>query len=359
MRIKINRRVLKQELINHNLSYTKMEEITGININRWKHILNQGGYITDSELKIILDVIQCDHKLIVDKDFQIKQNTPLEIEILVNKLYEKRKGDIQPVYESIMRDSQKNGKIESFIGEANRLLDTLFSCDNFDTNPTSAVSLIIDEFQEDRIFSGSLVEIDERAISNIYKIINDSIHLSSSQMALTVFLYSLVIFDTVFLHEAIASVTQFSIERFGDKAEQYCLLTQKTEILRNTLLYQLTEKDLMMSDSMVQETTEELLSRVHLMLLACYKVGQHINGNHFSSEYVNRTELNAIITKLTRIIKDLGIEISEPFLGMSGTRFFRHLCFIRTVFQSRKPIYIKTDIPNAFCMGFMSGMNCK
>ena len=112
-----------------------------------------------------------------------------------------------------------------------------------------------------------------------------------------------MLFDTIFLHEAIASVTQFSTERFGDKAEQYSLLTHKTEILRNTLIYQLTEKDLTMNESMVQEIADELLSGVQLMLLACYKVGQHINGNHFSSEYVNRTELNAIITELTRIIK--------------------------------------------------------
>jgi len=144
MRIKIDRKNLKHELANHNFSYRELEEITDININRWKHILNQGGYINDSELNIILNVIQCDRKLIIDQNFQIKQNTPVEIELLVNKLYEKRKGDIQPVYESIMRDFQNNGKIEIFIGEANRLLDKLFSDDNFNIDPSSALSLIID-----------------------------------------------------------------------------------------------------------------------------------------------------------------------------------------------------------------------
>jgi hypothetical protein len=354
MKIKINAKSLKRELRMFGLSYSDMAEITGINVNRWKYLINSGGYITDNELQKILGVLQCDQGVILYPDFIIKQNTPIEIELLVQKLYERRKGDIQPVYEAILRNFRKTGKIENFIGEANRLLDSLFSGNHIQADLISALNVIAGDFQIDRNFSKSHAELDDQEISNIFLILQNSINNNSAQQAISIFLYVLVIFDVVFLEESIASVAQFTTERFGDKAEQYSQLTLKIEILRNTLLKSMIEDELNMDDVMVEEITEEVLEGIHLMLLACYKAGQHINGDYFSSEYVNRTTLDAIITRLNRIITNLGIQIPEPILGLSGTRFFNYLCIIRTMFQNNKTKQVNFTHLDAFICGVLS-----
>ena len=337
MKIKINKRAMKQLLRKSGFSYSDLEGMTGININRWKHILNKGGYVTEAEIAAITDIVQCDHTFLRDPDFQLKQNAPLEIEIMVRKLYERRKGDIQPVYEHMIRDFQKTGKLECFIGEANRLLSLLFSGDDISVDPLPALNIIVDEFQKDRILSGSRAELTEDGISCIFSIMNDSLWRNSAMQALAFFLYALVLFDVVFLEESMASVTQFTTERFGGKAEQYSLLTSKIEILRNTLLRYMNSKSFRMDDAIFEGATEEIMSGVHLMLLACYKAGQHLNGDYLSSEYVNRPELDAIITRLTRIIKDLGIEVPETFPGIPGARFFKHLALLSAMFKSKKP----------------------
>jgi len=356
MKIKINAKFLRDELNKCGLSYSEMAKITGININRWKYVTRRGGYLTDSELQKVVEILGCNQDLIIDQDFQIQQNTPLEINLLVQKLYEKRKGDIQPAYESIMTNFLKNGKLENFISEANRLLTTLFNGEQLSIDPASGVSIIVDEFLEDRIFSRSHTELDEQTITGIFSIVQDSLPNNSAQKALAVFLYALVLFDVIFLEECISSVTQFSMERFGEKTDQYCSLTLKIENLRDTLIDYFIEKKLKMENIMANEITEEILDGVHLMLLSCYKVGKHLNGDYFSSEYVNRTELDAIITRLTRILKNLGIEVPDAIYGMSGTRFYKHLYFIRSILQSKKK---KTDSLDFFSMaiGFNFGKN--
>jgi len=274
--------------------------------------------------------------LLIDQDFQTRLNTPPELAGLILKLYEKRKGDTQPVYEIIMREYQKTSQLENFIGEATRLLDKLFSDDQLEADLVSAISLILDDFQKDRSFSKSHAELCEQDISNVFFVLQGSLDHDSARQALAVFLYTLILFDVVFLDESVASVTQFTMERFGDKAEQYWSLTSKIEVMRNALIYLLTEKDPRSQGQMVEEVTEEILEGIRLMLLACHRAGRHLNSDYFASEYVNRTELGAIITRLTRIIVNLGIPIPDSPLKMFGTRFHRKLCFIRMMFQTER-----------------------
>ena len=357
MKIKISPKYIKQELKKKGYSFPELEEITSMNKNRWIYILNYGGFVSDAELMEIAGILQCDQNLFIDPEFQIRQNTPIEIDIFVRKLYERRKGNIQPVYEAIIKDFQKNGRIDRFIGETNRLLDIIFINDNLSVDLKPAISLIVDEFQKDRIFSGSHTELDEHTITSIFTILQNSIYKNSAQQAAAIFLYAIILFDVIFLEESIASVTQFAIERFGDKAEQYCQLTKKTEILRNTLINYIVIDDLEIPDSMIDEITEELLFGIQLMLLSCNKVGQHIEGDYLSSEYVNRAELDAIISRLTKIIKNIGIAVPDVFLGMSGTRFFQHICFIRSIFQTSKPKKFNFTQLDAYYLGLMSGRN--
>jgi len=359
MKIKINQRFLKEELRKNKISYSELEQITQININRWKHILNNGGYVNDKEITQLTEIIGCNPELIIDFDFQIHQNTPLEIDLLIRNLYKKRIGNIQPIYESIIRDFQKNGKLESFIGEANWLLTSLFADDQLDVNSASALSLIINDFQKERIFSGSRAELPEQTISDIFKVAHNSIRENSAQQSLVIFLYTLVLFDVIFLEESIASVTQFTKERFGEKADQYCLLTFKTEILRETLINHMIVGDLKMTNDSIDDITEEILEGVHLILLACYKVGQHLNSNHFSSEYVDRAELDAIITKLTRILKNLGIKVPDAYSGTSGTRFYKYLSIFRCIYLSNRSYSLKFTNHDYYVMGLLYGSQLK
>ena len=355
MKLKVNSQFIKQRLRKSGVSYSELEEITGININRWKYMLNHGGYVTDTELEKIADILQSSQNALIHLDFQIKQNTPLEIEILVRKLYDRRKGNIQLVYETIMKEYQKTGKLDNLIGEANRLFAALFSGDQINYDLIPALTIIVEDFQKDRVLSGSHAELDEKMITMIFSIITDSFNRNSAQQALAIFLYALILFDVVFLDESIASVTQFTTERFGDKAEQYCKLTCSLEILRNTLIKYMVSNDLKMDDEMVYELTEEIMEGVQLMLLACYKAGQHLNGDYISSEYVNRAELDAIITNLTRRIRNIGLTVPDPFYNLPGSRFGKYLFFLQNIFQSRKPKKWNFTLQDAFCFGYLSG----
>jgi len=357
MRIKINQKYVKQELRRKNLTYLNLEILIGGDNNHWKHVLNNGGYVTDIELKKIVDILQRSPDLIIDPDFQIDANTPLEIDLLIRNLYVKRKGNIQPVYETIIKNFQKMGKLENFIGEANRLLSILFSGDELSIDMVPALSLITYDLQKEHIFSNSPTELDEKTINDIFNTAMYSLNRNSAQQALAIFLYVVVIFDVVFLEESIASVTQFTMERFNDKSNQYCFLTQKIEILRNTLINYMIARNLKMDNDNVEDFTDEILDGVHLMLLACNKAGKHMVGDHFSSEYVDRSELDAIITRLNRIISSLGIQIPEPILGLSGLRFMRHIGFLRTLYLSKKQITNKPTVSEIFAMGFFTGKN--
>ena len=357
MKIKINTAMLRLELRNRGLSQSDMAGLSGINVNRWKYIYG-GGFVKEAELQKISDILRCDINLLIDEGFRIGQDVPWEIEKLVRKLYEKRRGDTQPAYELMMRDHQRKGKIEKFIGEANRLIHAVFHGDHLEEpNPYSATFLVVNDFWKDKIFSENYAELDERKIEAIFSVVQNSRNCNIAQEALALFLYALVIFDAVFLMESIASVTQFTIERFGNKADQYRSLIVKTEILRDTLLKALTVEDLKIDDEMAYPIMDKLLDGVHLMLFACHRVGQHLNGDYFSSEYVNRTELDAIITRLTRIITSLGIPIPDAPIGISGIRFERHLFLIRALFKEKKPEKWQLSPQQIFALGIMSGQN--
>jgi len=359
LKIKINQKFIKLELKRIDMSYSELAEITGGDINRWKHVFNKGGFIKDTELRKLVDILHCDQNLLIDPDFQIWQNVPLEIDIILRKLYERRKIDIQPDYESIMRNFLQTSNLENFLGEANRLLSVLFGGDSLTSNMIPALTIITNDFQKERNFSKSNAELDEKIITDIFSQIIESISCNSVQQAMVIFLYALILFDVVFLEESIASVAQFTRERFGNKADQYCRLTLKIEILRNTLINAVTKKDLQFEGVTVEEITDEILSGIQIMLLACYMASQHLHGDYLSSEYVNRTELDAIITHLTHIIVNLGIEVPEPFPGLSGTRFYKNLYFIRSLYRSRKPEKSKLLNWNDFAMGFITGSQFK
>jgi len=249
-----------------------------------------------------------------------------------------------------MREYQKTSRLENFIGEAVRLMDKLFSDDQLEPDLVSAISLILEDFQKDRFLSRSHAELDEQDISNVFFVLQDSLEHDSARQALAVFLYVLILFDVVFLDESVASVTQFTTERFGDKAEQYWSLTSKIEVMRNALIYLLTEKDPRLQGQMVEEVTEEILEGIHLMLLACHRAGRHLDSDYFASEYVNRTELGAIITRLIRTIVNLGLPIPDSPLKMLGTRFHRKLCFIRMMFQAERTKEKNQKLFWSFCM---------
>ena len=357
MRIKINQQFLRQELRKIGKHYPELEEKTGINVNRWKHILNGEGFVRDNEVTLIAGILGCRQNDLIDPEYQLKVNTPLEFDIHIQKLYERRKIDIQPAYETMIKNFQKTGRLDYFIGEANRLLSVLFPEDQLGYDLMPALNMIVDEFQRDGILIGSHAELDESKINDIFFVIHDSIYHNSAQQALSIFLYALTLFDVIFLQESIASITQFEIERFGDKADQYCKLTCSLEILRNTLIIFMVKGKLKMEETTADGVTDEIMGGVHLMLLACYKAGQHLNGDYVSSEYVNRTELDSIIANLTRRIRNIGIKVPDPIYNLPGSRFGKHLFMLRNVYLSQKPKKGNNTLTplETFYMGYLTG----
>lgn len=338
MKVKINQKLVKQELGRMGLTYSKLAEITSKDIQYWKYIIIRGGYVSNDDVRLLSDILQIEENTIIDPDSQIRQNTPLEIDLIIRNLYDRRKREIQPFYEHIMRNFLKNGKTERFIGEANRLLDLLFNGDEFVIDLKSVILMITNEFQNDKYLFGSNAELNDEIISEIFQSIENSLDCDSAWQAFAILVYAMILFDIIFLGESIASVTQFSRERFGDKSEQYSSLSFKIENLRNTLINCLLNGSLNIPDDLLKEMTDDILTEVHLILLACYRAGKHIHSDYFSSEYVNRAELDAIITRVTHFLANLGLSIPEAPYGMSGTRFFKHLCSLSIMFKHDKKL---------------------
>jgi hypothetical protein len=157
---------------------------------------------------------------------------------------------------------------------------------------------------------------------------------------------------------------KFISERSSPISDQYSFLTHRIEILRDTVI------DYMISDFSAfdeEGNTEsiiinydmvlEIMDEIHLILFACHKVGEHLNGNYVSSEYVDRTVLDAIVTRLTNFARRIGINVPDGLYKIPGKRFFKHYYFLSDLFKKNKGINNSIKINKDMMVGYYLGRN--
>jgi hypothetical protein len=179
------------------------------------------------------------------------------------------------------------------------------------------------------------------------------------------FLYVFILFEAIFLEEAVASATQLVPERQTKKADQYFEIAYKNEKMRDSLIDHLVFKNYRFEEPNITEygIDDTVIEGIALMLAACEKCYRHIHGNFVDSEYINRANLSGILTKLEKIFDTLEIKLPignfiAEFINMNTTRFGHYYNRLKAAFKElnppRKP---KKHQFNNFLLGFSIGQN--
>ena len=90
------------------------------------------------------------------------------------------------------------------------------------------------------------------------------------------------------------------------------------------------------------EIDDEVIEGIALILAACEKCYQHINGNLVDSEYINIASLSAILTRLEKIFEKIDMELPEgnflnDYVNMNTSRFGVHYNMLKAAFNMLNP----------------------
>ena len=346
----IDKVFIKARIKELGYTYKKIEEITGGQITEvsLKHFLNKGSKIDANTMDILADLLDITNKNdFVDKDYLLSINLPFEVNTLVKNLYRRNKEDINRYYAEKIKDFRIQADLRTMLNEAHRLF-VILSSEDFVFDKTAfvkAFNIIRTDFiQENCIANMRLTGIQDTVANNLYsKIINASGEYNTQQVIL-MFLYVFILFDGIFLEEALASATQLVPERKTEKAEQYFEITYRSERMRNTLINLLLYKGYDFNSSRITELgiDDEVIEVIALMLAASEECFKHLNGYYVNSEYLNRAKFDAILTRLEKIFETLGIElpinnILTDYFDMNTSRFGNNYNMLKMTFNSLNP----------------------
>jgi hypothetical protein len=257
---------------------------------------------------------------------------------------------------------------KKILNQAHHLFMTLLSGDLLidKTQFTKTFNIIIEDFEkEDCITSMQLTNINYDAANYLFSKISQASGDYSAQQVILMFLYVFILFDAIFLVEAVASATQLVPERKTEKADQYYELTYRSELMRNELIKSIIFKNKQCSyqDKMDNGIDDIIIEGITLMLAACEKCYQHINGIYVHSEYLVRAEFSAILTILEKIFDAIDIELPkekmlDEIFNMNMTRFGKYYNMLKMSFNSLNPPRKQRDKnKESFIFGFLTGSN--
>jgi len=337
--------------------------------NDLKQFISKGKKANETILQILADVFECDKLDLVDKDYLLSMNLSFEANKLMGNLYHRHE-DVKQFYGREMRKFQDEVDLQTMLNQAHRLFITLSSGDLLlDKTPfAQAFNIISDDFIEDNcIGSKEITEIQDNEARNLFSKIRDASGDYSTQQVLLMFFYVFILFDAIFLAEAVASAIQLVPERRTEKADAYFWLAYRSEKMRNILINAILYKGMRLDDPKVLEygIDDTVIESIVLMLAACEKCYQHINGNYIDSEYTKSGTLAAILTMLEKTFDAIGIEfpklnVVSEYIDMSTTRFGRFYKKLKSVFNALNPPRERRNKEKeAYEQGFFVGLMCK
>ena len=231
-----------------------------------------------------------------------------------------------------------------------------------------AYNIIASDFVNDfAICSIGITGIQNTIVKNIFSKITAATGDYDIRQVLLMFCYVFILFDAIFNQEAIASASQLVPERSTKKSDSYLELTHRNEKMRNTLLELILYKDYQSDDPdiMTFGIDDEIINAITLMLAACEKCYQHINGNYVDSEYINRAAFSAILRSLEKTFETIGLELPEKeffeeLYDMNTTRFGIYYNKLKAIFNSLNPPRQRRNKEQEyFIAGCITGLNCK
>ena len=226
-------------------------------------------------------------------------------------------------------------------------------------------NIIADDFINDNcIANKNITEIPDMIANILYSKIIFASGGYNPQQIILMFLYVFILFDGIFNREAIASVAQLTPERKTDKADQFYVITHRSEKLRNLLLSFLIYKGVKFDEPNIIDLgiDDIVIDGIALMLTACEACYKHINGDNMDSEYVNRAVLSDILTKLEKIIVvEFGIPLPDEYTitdytKMYTSRFGLEYLRFKEIYKSLKPPRKPKPQNNSIQWGFVFPM---
>jgi hypothetical protein len=340
---------IKARMKELKLTYLGIEEKSGRRITetQLKHFLNKGKKADASTLDILAELLECEKNALIDKDYLLSNNLSFEINEIMKNLYLRNREDINCYYGDKIRDFRIKIALKRMLDKAHRLFLVL-SSDDYKVDKTAfvkAYNLIGKEFVADNcIASYDLTEIQDSTAKGLYSEITAASGEYNTRQVFLMFLYVFILFDAIFMEEAVASVAQLVPERKTDKAGQFFNLAYRTEKMRDALIDMVLYKGKRFDAPEIAEygIDDIVIEGIVLMLAACEQCYRHINGDYVYSEYINRAAFSAVLRKLEKIFIELGIQLPEDiafieWCKINTTRFGRYYNMLKAVFTALNP----------------------
>jgi len=312
-----------------------------------KQFMSRGKKANENMLLILADVLKCDKLDLVDKGYLLSSNLSFETNRMIGELYCRNKEDVNRFYARKIREFHDEVDLKTMLNQSHRLFLLLSSGDLLIDKSlfSRAFDVIGNDFAEyNCIGNMEITKIQDNEARNLLSKIAGASGDYSPQQVMLMFLYVLILFDAIFLVEAIASATQLVPERRTEKADQYFELTYRNEKMRNVLIDAVLYKGMQLDGPNILECgiDDQIIESIVLMLAACEKCHQHINGNYVDSEYVNRKTFAAILSMLERTFDTLNIELPKndvltEFVDMNTKRFGHYYNKLKAFFNALNP----------------------
>jgi hypothetical protein len=349
MMIPVDPIAIKVRMKELGLTYKNIEEASEGEITEMslKHCLNKGAKVNESMIDTLAGLLMCPKELLVSKDYLAFTNLPFEINAIVNDIYLRNKENINRFYASEIEKFRTKTDLKRMLDETHRLFLTISTADYiFDKTAFVKAFRILEKISVDDncIANRDITGIQNREANCLYSKISDASGEYNTQQAFLMFLYVFILFDAIFMEEAVASATQLVPERKTEKADQFFELAYKSENMRNTLIEHIMYKMYQFDSPDIAELgiDDTVIEGIVLMLAACEKCYQHIHGDFVNSEYINRAALSAVLVKLKKVFVDIDIPLPEDYalpkyIAMETTRFGIHYNMLKMIFNKLNP----------------------
>jgi hypothetical protein len=349
VKLPIDAAMVKALMNEKGLRYKDIEAMSNGTITEisLKHFLNKGTMVDENTLDTLTTILDCSKNDLVSKEYILSLNLSFEINRIMGNLYLKERENINNNYALEIRKFKENTDLRTMLNESHRLFITLLSDEYiFDKSVfVKAFKIIGTDFIRNKcICNRQLTCIQDKEADNLYsKIIAASGDYNTQQIIL-MFLYVFILFDAIFLEEAVASALQLVPKRRTDKADQYLTLTYRSVKMRDALINLILYKGAEIENLRIieMEIDDIIIDGISIMLAACEKCYLHINSVFLDSEYVNRASLSAILTHLEKIFDTIDIKLPQDnslteYINMNTSRFGILYNSLKNIFNTLNP----------------------
>ena len=343
--IPVDTDMVKARMKELKLTYRDIEDLSEGHITEisLKHFLNKGKNIDEETLDTLSGLLEIDKNCLVDKNYILSMNLPYEVNSIIGNLYLRDSKKTHVFYSQEIRKFRKNAALRTILHQAHYLYQKI-STEDFVLDKSAFVNtfnlIATDLIKEKCLANMCLTDIQDVVAENLYSKITEASGDYNTHQVILMFLYVYILFDAIFLEEAVASVTQLVPQRKTENADPYYLHTYRCENMRNALMEYVLYKGARFDSPEVVEFSidDTVISGITLMLAACEKCYRHLNSVYADSEYVNTSKFTAILTQLEKIFRTIGIELPEndtfiDYVKMNMTRFGRHYCMLKLFFN--------------------------